>query len=128
MEKTEITKVTPADIHQLIEISRQTFYETFSAANTEENMRKYLDKNLSVEKLTSELNNENSAFYFALFHNQAIGYKKLNTRKAQTDLKDEKALEIERIYVLKEFHGKAAGQLLCEKAIQVARQINAGYM
>lgn len=128
MGKTEITKVKPADIHQLLEISRQTFYETFSAANTEENMRKYLDKDLSVEKLSAELNNENSAFYFALFHNQVIGYLKLNTGQAQTDLKDKKALEIERIYVLKEFHGKAVGQLLYEKAIQVARQINAGYV
>lgn len=128
MENIEITKVTPADIDRLQGISRQTFSETFSAANTEENMRKYLDKDLSVEKLSAELNNENSAFYIALFHNQVIGYLKLNTGQAQTDLKDEKALEIERIYVLKEFHGKAVGQLLYEKAIQVARQINAGYV
>ena len=76
MEKTEITKVTPADIHQLLEISRQTFYETFSAANTEENMRKYLDKDLSVEKLSAELNNENlgSRALAARAHQQKQNY------------------------------------------------------
>jgi len=51
-----------------------------------------------------------------------IGYLKLNFGQAQTELQDEKALEIERIYVIKEFHGKDVGQLLYNKALQIARQ------
>jgi ribosomal protein S18 acetylase RimI-like enzyme len=35
---------------------------------------------------------------------------------------------IERIYVLKEFHGKNVGQILYEKAMQIARQSNANYV
>jgi len=41
-------------------------------------------------------------------------YLKLNFGESQTELKDNNALEIERIYVSKEFHGKSVGQLLYE--------------
>ncbi|HEY1872444.1 MAG TPA: GNAT family N-acetyltransferase, partial [Chitinophagaceae bacterium] len=74
------------------------------------------------------LNNENSGFYFATLDNNAIGYLKLNFGQSQTELKDDNSLEIERIYVLKGFHGKNVGQLLYEKAIQIARQRNADYI
>lgn len=43
-------------------------------------------------------------------------------------MKDDKALEIERIYVLSEYHGKRIGQLLYEKAMQIAKQSNADYI
>ncbi len=128
MENIEIRKAGLADIGQLREISISTFSETFSGSNTEENMNKYLSESFSLEKLTQELADENADFYFALIGETVIGYLKLNTGQAQTELKDGKALEIERIYVLKEFHGKKVGQILYEKAIQIAQQANVSYV
>jgi diamine N-acetyltransferase len=128
MENIETIKVTLSDIDRLQKIGRQTFYETFSAGNTEENMKKYLEEGFSTEKITAELNDKNSEFYFATLSNEVIGFLKLNFGQSQTELKDDKALEIERIYVLKEFHGKNVGQILYDKAIEVARQKNADYV
>lgn len=125
---TIIRKVTISDIDLLQNIGRQTFYETFSEGNTEENMKKYLEEGFSIEKLGAEINNPDSEFYFALQENQVIGYLKINFGESQTELKDETAIEIERIYVLKEFHGKNIGQLLYEKAIQIAKDKNANYI
>lgn len=128
MENIEIVKVTLNGIDQLQKIGRQTFFETFSAGNTEEDMTKYLEESFSVEKLTAEFNDKYSEFYFAKLDGNVIGYLKLNFGKSQTELKDDKALEIERIYVLKEFHGKKVGQILYEKAILIAGQTNADYV
>jgi ribosomal protein S18 acetylase RimI-like enzyme len=128
METIDTRRVTLNDIDQLQKIGRQTFYETFSAANTAENMNTYLAEGFSIKKLTAELSDPNAEFYFALLDNMVIGYLKLNLGQSQTELKDDQALEIERIYVLKEYHGKKVGQLLYDKAIQVARQKNAGYV
>lgn len=61
-------------------------------------------------------------FYFATLENNVPGYLKLNFRQSQTELKDDKTLEMERIYVLKEFHGKKVEQLLYKKAMQIARR------
>jgi len=128
MENILLRKVTLNDIDQLQKIGRQTFFDTFAESNTEENMKEYLDNRFSSEKLHSELSNPNSEFYFALEEDTVIGYLKLNFGESQTELKDNKALEIERIYVLKEFHGKKVGQLLYDKAIQVANQTKADYV
>jgi len=128
MTSTNIIKATLNDLEKLQKIGKQTFVETFSAVNTAENMVKYLEENLSLEQLLLELNDSNAAFYFALNNNDVVGYLKLNTGVAQTELKDNQSLEIEKIYVLKAFHGKNIGQLLFEKAIQEAKKINVTYV
>ena len=128
MNPIEIKKITKEDIEQLQIIGRQTFLETFAAANTEENMQQYLEEGFTVDKLTAELTNPNSEFYFALFDNKVIGYLKINFKAPQTELKDHSALEIERIYVLKEFHGKKVGQILYETAFDIAIKAGASYL
>ncbi|MCM2303006.1 MAG: GNAT family N-acetyltransferase [Flavobacteriaceae bacterium] len=128
MEIINIKKVELNEIDDLQKISRQTFAETFASENSSDNMIVYLDQELSSKKLMSELSNINTEFYFVKCANKVIGYLKLNFGRSQTEIQDEKAVEIERIYVLKEFHGKNIGQLLYDKAIQIARQKNADYV
>lgn len=124
----DIKKVTLIDIDQLQIIGRQTFYETFSDGNTEDNITKYLNAEFSIEKLAAELCDNNAEFYFATLDKNVIGYLKVNFGQSQTELQDDRALEIERIYVLKEFHGNRIGQLLFDKANQIARHKNADYI
>ena len=128
MNTIEITKIGKEEILQLQKIGRQTFEETFSESNSEENMKNYLEEGFSKEKLTAELNDKNSEFYFAKLEEEVIGYLKVNFGDSQTELKDSKALEIERIYVSKEYHGKSVGQLLYDKAIEVAKQKGSEYV
>lgn len=120
MENITILGVTLNDIEQLQTIGRETFSETFSSSNTKEDMAKYLAVSFSIEKLTEELNNEHSEFYFAVIDNKVVGYLKLNFDSSQSEIQDSISLEIERIYVLQEYHGKKVGQVLYEKAMQVA--------
>ena len=128
MESIYIKKVTLEHVDQLQKVSRQTFLEAFSAGNTGENMEKYLNERFTTELLTAELNYPDSEFYFASIDHTVIGYLKVNAGKSQTVLQDGKGLEIERIYVLQEFLGKRVGQLLYEKAMQIAREKNADYI
>jgi ribosomal protein S18 acetylase RimI-like enzyme len=124
----DLQEVTFNDIKALREIGIQTFSETFSASNTEENLANYLKEGFSIEKLTGEVKNDNSKFFFALDQGSVIGYLKLNFGESQTELKDNKALEIERIYVLNTYQGKKVGQLLYEKAIKVATEMQVNYV
>jgi len=128
MNSTEIIAVTLNDLALLQKIGMETFYESFSSVNTEENMTQYLAAAYSLDKLTAELNNPNSSFYFVAINDKVIGYLKINFGDSQTELKQEHALEIERIYVLKEYHGKNIGQLLFEKAMELAIQKKADYV
>lgn len=128
MDTIVVTQVSNREIQELQKIGRQTFSETFSSVNSDENMIKYLDEGFSVEKLSVELADENAQFYFAKLNNEIIGYLKLNFGESQTELKDDKALEIERIYVINEFHGKKVGQILYDKAIEIAKEKKVNYV
>ena len=120
-----ISLTKPNEINELQKISKDTFVEAFSNQNTEENMRKYLEENLSIQQLTNELLNSESSFYFARMDEKIIGYLKVNFGKAQTDFKEDDSIEIERVYVLSEFQGKDVGKKLLDKAIEISREKNA---
>ena len=91
-------------------------------------MLNYLEEGFSIDKLRKELNDINSEFYFAKRNDDIIGYLKLNFGQSQTELKEDNALEIERIYVLKDFQGKGIGQLLYNKAKLIASEKNVNYI
>lgn len=120
----KIRKINIDDLETLRYLSIQTFKETFEEVNTEEDMQKYLDENLSIEKLKTELENPNSEFYFAENNDEILGYLKLNFKDAQTEKLEENHFEIERIYVLKAFLGQKIGQILFNKAIEIGREKN----
>jgi ribosomal protein S18 acetylase RimI-like enzyme len=127
-QASEISKVTINEVELLRNISVQTFTETFAHQNSESDMRKYVSENLSIEQLSKELNTKGSSFYLLKLNSDMIGYLKINTGKAQTELKNDISLEIERIYIKQEFHGKNIGKQLLDKAIEIANEHHYQYI
>ncbi|KPE50915.1 GNAT family N-acetyltransferase [Chryseobacterium indologenes] len=123
-----INKATAEDLETIQTLGRQTFSETFSESNSEEAMKQYLEESFSTGKIKSELNNADSHFFIAWEDDDPVGYLKLNAGSAQTELQNDDALEIERIYVKKSHHGKKIGQLLYEKAIEMAENLQKEYL
>jgi ribosomal protein S18 acetylase RimI-like enzyme len=128
MTPINIRTVNESDLAQLQAISRQTFYETFSIHNSESSMKKYLDEAFDLDKLKAEINNPYSRFYFAILQDTIAGYLKVNLGESQTELKDNHALEIERIYVLEAYHGAKIGQMLYHKAVEFAKESSLKYL
>jgi ribosomal protein S18 acetylase RimI-like enzyme len=128
MESIVISPVGINDINKLQAISRVTFAQTFDKHNSAEDMEAYLSTSYSSEKLTKELNNPNSEFYFALDKDAVVGYLKVNRGDAQTESQNNDAFEIERIYVDQAYLGKKIGQLLFNKAIDLATAKKAAYV
>lgn len=123
-----IEKASITDCNAILEIAKTTFSETFLEHNTLENLNNYLENHLNLSQIKSQLENPESVFYTAKKENKVVGYLKLNFEKSQTELQDQTALEIERIYVLKSFHGQKIGQLLMNKALEVAKKSNLNYI
>lgn len=123
-----VKKAYTEDLEILQQVGRETFYETFSKHNSEEEMQKYLAESFSSEKLLKELNTQNTQFFIAWENENPVGYLKINTGQAQTELQDEISLEIERIYVKSSYQGKKVGQLLYDKALEAAREQGKKYI
>ncbi|MEN5307771.1 GNAT family N-acetyltransferase [Chryseobacterium cucumeris] len=128
MSSIIINKASAEDVEIVQSLGRQTFSETFAEDNTEEAMKKYLEESFNTEKIKSELNNPDSFFYIAWEEDNPVGYLKVNSGEAQTELQDDTALEIERIYVKKSHHGKKVGQLLYNQALETAEQLGKSYL
>lgn len=95
-------------------ISEITFTETFSEFNSDENMRIYIRENLTIEKLSSELNTPFSKFFSAQFKSDVVGYLKLNLPHQNSSSIHQNFVEIERIYILKHFKKNGLGTRLLE--------------
>lgn len=121
MNEMELYQVQKSDLLALQEISRQTFFDTFALANKEEDMNQYLKVNLSFDQLTEELDNPSTSFFFAKSNNEILAYIKLNEAEAQTEKRNIPSMEIERIYVRKEYQNRGVGQFLLDYSIQITK-------
>jgi GNAT superfamily N-acetyltransferase len=69
--------------------------------------------------LIKEWSNPFTFFYFVKRKDAVLAYLKINEAYAQTELRDEPSLEIERIYVRQSEQRKGIGQFLLDFSIQV---------
>jgi ribosomal protein S18 acetylase RimI-like enzyme len=116
-----IIRVVESAVAILRQLAIDTFQDTFGSMNSPENMAQYVEKDLSEEKLCSELLNPASRTYFVLLDQVPIGYLKINVGAAQTESVPAGGLEIQRIYVQKEYLGSGIGRRLLEFAIETAQ-------
>ena len=123
-----IKKVAVNELDILLAYSKKTFYDFFAHLNEPANMEAYSSVAFTPENMLAQLSNPNSHFYFAMLGDELAGYLKLNFEDAQTEFKDKNALEIERIYVSAEHHGKKIGQHLLNFAIETAKNKNFDYV
>ena len=127
-ENVIFEKLSTEVLEELKKISRKTFTDAFGADNNPEDLELYLNTAFGEENLRQELLNPLSEFYFAKLAKQTIGYFKINLGDAQTDFRDEDAMELERIYVKQEFQNQRIGQKILDEVIEMAIQRKMRYL
>lgn len=108
----------------LADISSSCFYDTFYKQNTEEDMKLCLEKSFSADTLKQELRHKNNYFFFLKSAEEIFGYIKLSDAETPDTFKESDALEIARIYVVKEKIGSGIGKSLMDFAISFAEKRN----
>jgi diamine N-acetyltransferase len=114
-------RVNNKDLVELLEISHRTFRDAFYHLNTPDSYNAYVQKAFTGEKLLSEVENPATEFFFLKNQNIIVGYFKLNSFEAQSDIHDPHSLEIESIYVLKEFQNQKLGSYILDYIKNYAR-------
>ncbi|MCW3120712.1 MAG: family N-acetyltransferase [Flavipsychrobacter sp.] len=115
--------ITTADIKDaelLTSLSVATFCETFMADNKKEDMDKYIAEEMSLEALTNELKDKENIFFLAAYNGTTVGYAKMRAIKKPEGLNSNNPIELERIYVLKEYLDKRIGSALMTHCIAYA--------
>jgi ribosomal protein S18 acetylase RimI-like enzyme len=112
------------DAELIADISRQTFYESFAAQNTKENMDKFMNEQFAKDKLIREIGEPGNTFLLAYYGSTVAGYLKLQERDNPENLGPVAAIELVRIYAVKSMMGKGIGKLLMSTSINIARERN----
>lgn len=128
LSQIKIQKAEKADLPTLSAISSKTFYDSYADKNTHEDIEAYVKSSFNEDKLRYEMNNPNSQFWLAIRNGDILGYLKVNFGDAQSDLNDNAALEVERVYVIEQFQGYKIGYSLMKKAFDIAKEAGLNYI
>jgi diamine N-acetyltransferase len=117
-----IKTATEKDTLLIKNLSWQTFFDTFHQQNSKENMELFLKNNFNQQVVRAEIDDSNNTFLVAYIKREAVGYAKLSESENPEGLNGAKAIEIARIYSIKEKIGSGVGKALMEKSFEVARK------
>jgi ribosomal protein S18 acetylase RimI-like enzyme len=117
-----IRRATEKDDSILADFSRKTFEEAFGSENDPEDMLVYLEASFSLTKIASELTDPGTIFLLAYDNETLVGYTKLQEGLPPTDMCNEKAVELSRLYVVSHHMGKGFGSQLIQACVDEARQ------
>jgi ribosomal protein S18 acetylase RimI-like enzyme len=113
MMQLTIRRATLSDAEKLTDLSKQTFYDTFTGTCTEEDMQQFLEQYFNLELVKSELANEDDFYFFGEFNGKPVAYiRMMEDYSGFSLMKQWKALELKRIYVDQSFHGKGLAKEL----------------
>lgn len=127
MNRTEIKirRGAISDAAALAPLAVQIFNDTFAEnpLNAPEDMDSYITEFMSVAAFGGELGDENSIFFIAEANGEMIGYAKLQEHSTEKCVSGANPIELQRLYVTKNFHGKGiAGELMNECFAEAARK------
>lgn len=117
-----IQQAKPGEELTLLDMARQTFQETYGEFNDPLNMEIYLQEQFSESIIRKELEDPHARYFIASLDGKSVGFVKLrNDRKAKS-LEKNRTIEIQRIYVLKEYQGYQIGKALMDFVKKMARE------
>lgn len=121
-----IRLATIADAPRLRDLNEVTFIDTYAPFNTSENLQMHVDNSFNLAQIERELEQENVVYFVVKLDDQLIAFAKLVLDHTAEGLGSQKAVEIERFYVLPAFHGRQVAQQLmahcCDWAFEATFQ------
>lgn len=125
MPEINIKRATTADANLISHLSIITFEDTFRGTCTDEDLQSFAEYAFSPVAVLNELKDEDDLYFIAWYNTVAAGYMRLKEDYHDYPvIKKYKALELKRIYVLKEYQSKKIGAALMAYALQLAKEKN----
>jgi ribosomal protein S18 acetylase RimI-like enzyme len=113
------------DAELLAELGARTFFETFAADNTPEDMAAYLATAFSPAQQAAELADPRATFLVAETsgdNSVAVGYAMIRSGDVPPEVTGNKPIELVRLYAVRESLGGGVGAALLQACIDEAKQ------
>jgi GNAT superfamily N-acetyltransferase len=110
------------DAGLLAELGARTFNETFATDNSAEDMAAYIAASFNAAQQMAELADPASTFLIAEAGGAAAGYAQLHAGEPVEGVEGANAVELVRLYALREWLGRGVGQVLMRACLDEARK------
>jgi diamine N-acetyltransferase len=110
----DIIRAKPSDAAAVAPLGRITFAETFGDlfSDHRDDRRSYLDATFDVAKIERSLGKPENLYWLAQRNELPVGYAKLKYPSAPPGKPGRDAAQLQKIYVLRKFHGDGIGRAL----------------
>ena len=125
-------KIIQADVTNaaiVATIGKKSFRNAFeNLFNSREELTEYLEFTYDPVKLTKSIRKENNMYLLAFLDGQAVGFAKLKKHSLNDLIASPAQMELQKIYVLKEYQGKGVGTALMKEVKSIASDRNPDYL
>jgi len=118
LPELSIRNATITDAKLLAELGARTFWETFAADNTADDMNAYLAESFHPAQQAAELSDHNTYFKIAEADGTPVGYAMLRAGVAPESISGDKPIELVRLYVSKDSIGGGVGAALMQECLR----------
>jgi diamine N-acetyltransferase len=113
MEEVILRRLTSKDVPALSVIAKKTFYDSFSGTCTAADMDDFLELYYNETVLANQIEVDKIIYFFAEINNIPVAYISFTKEEPNfSETKGRKAIELKRLYVLNDYHGKQIAQKL----------------
>lgn len=120
-----IRRAVLADAALLAALAESTFRETFAADNSLENMDLHCAQNFGAEMQSREIADPRFITFLAEVDGALVGFAQLRLAQSSSCVAGTRPVELHRIYVLSEWHGRGIAQSLMREVIEAAAREDA---
>jgi diamine N-acetyltransferase len=117
-----VRHATAADVALLTELGARTFSETFSPDNSKEDMTAYLAEAFNSDQQRSEVTDPLATFLIADIGGTPAGYAMLRIGAPPDQSRGGRFIELVRLYVDREWHGRGIGERLMQACLEEAER------
>ena len=128
-ERFKVEKANVAEAGAICKIGRRSFHDAFAPLFKNKNeLDEYLLITYSPRKISESIQKPNNVFFIAYDeYGNPIGFAKMK-RITRHKLFIDSQTELQKIYVLKEFHGSGIAQALMDSVIKEAKKIGTNFL
>lgn len=126
---TTIKQAITTEAQLLTDLGARAFLEAYSDVKAAKDLNDYIKTAFVKEQIEASLKNSEAIFLIAYIADEAVGYVKLRWDRSHPNLSvEEKNMELERIYVLRDYWKNKVGAAMMLQAIEIAKNENYDYL
>src|SRR5688500_16649818 len=115
----ETRAATAGDLETLAALASTVFCEAYHEAfSSEQQVAEYVNKTFVPEAFAAELNTATAWYTLGFVDGTAAGFIKIERAAPPPSVGPEPAIEVSKLYVLRQFHGSGIANQLMERGLK----------